>query len=66
MKVSEMIERLSKLPDHDKEVLVNVKVRTKAFGVAQVSPWDFDQSYGGATIDITLPDGMHVVSRKAK
>jgi hypothetical protein len=64
MKVSELVTLLQKLPDQDVEVLVNVRVHTQAYGVAQVTPWDVDQAYGGATIEISLPENMHVVKRK--
>lgn len=64
MKVSELIAKLQKLPDQEQEVLVNVKTYTRVFGVAQVTPWEVDQSYSGATITITLPEGMSVARKR--
>ena len=64
MTVKELIAELQKLPNQDQEVLVNVKTTTQVYGRAQVTPWDVDQSYGGATITVTLPEGMYVGSRR--
>jgi len=64
MTVSELIEKLSKLPNQDVEVLVNVRTMTQVYGRAQVTPWQVSQAYGGATIDITLPEGFSVSQRK--
>lgn len=66
MTVSELIEKLQKLPDRNKEVSINVRTRTQAYGQAQVSPWDVDQSYNGATIEVTLPEGMYIGKRSTK
>lgn len=63
MTVAELIARLQRLDKQDVEVLVNVRVHTRAFGVAQVTPWDVDHSYGGATVEISLPANMYVVTR---
>jgi hypothetical protein len=63
MTVNELIQKLQKLPNQDIEVLINVKTYTQAFGVAQVTPFAVDQSYTGATISLTLPEGMSVSKR---
>jgi hypothetical protein len=65
MLVSELIEKLQKL-EPNREVLINVRTWTTAFGSAQVTPWEVNQSYGGATIEITLPEGQYIGTRKAK
>lgn len=62
MTVAELIGRLQKL-EQSAEVLVNVRTRTQAFGRAQCKVWDVDRSYGGATLEITLPSGMFIVAR---
>lgn len=66
MTVIELIDRLKKLDNQSAEAIVNVRVCTQAFGVAQCKVWDVDQSYDGATLEITLPDNMHVVVRKQR
>lgn len=66
MLVKELIEQLQKLPKQDIEVLVNVRTYTKVYGQTQVSPWQVDQSYNGATIEITLPEGFSISERKKK
>ena len=66
MLVKELIAELKKLDNQYAEVLVNVRTYTQAYGLAQVSPWQVDQSYGGATIEVTLPEGMSISKRRAK
>lgn len=66
MTVSELIDKLQALTNKDATVMVNVRTFTRASGQAQVSPWDVDQSYQGATIHITLPAGQSVVTRKTR
>jgi hypothetical protein len=64
MTVNELIKKLQALPNGESEVLVNVKVRTQVYGQAQVTPWDVDQSYNGATISVTLPEGYAIKKNK--
>jgi len=64
MTVSELIEKLSNLPNQSETVLVNVHTETKAYGLAQVTPWEVCQSYSGAVIEITLPKGFSISQRK--
>lgn len=64
MTVKELIAELQKLSNQDAEVLVNVRTHTQVYGQAQVSPWWVDHSYGGATIEVTLPEGMSIAKRK--
>lgn len=66
MTVNELITELQALPNKDIPVLVNVKTETKVFGQAQVSPWEVSQSYGGATISITLPEGFSISKRTVR
>jgi hypothetical protein len=65
MTVAELVQKLQQLPNQNKEVLVNVKTYTQVYGKAQVTPFDVDQSYNGATISICLPEGMVVSKRKS-
>jgi hypothetical protein len=60
MTIRELIAKLGKLDDLDREALVHVRVHTQAFQVAQVTPFEVD--YGG--IWISLPNNMHVVERR--
>jgi hypothetical protein len=63
MTVRDAIAELSKL-DQDAELLVSVRVYTRAYSVARVSPETIDKCYTGAAIHISLPDNMYVVARK--
>jgi len=63
MTVGELKKRLEGFSD-DETVIVNVRVHSQAFGVARPTPWDVDHQYSSCTIEVTLPDNMHVVTRK--
>ena len=65
MTVRELIELLQKRPNQDGEVLVNVRTQTQRYGQAQVTPFEVSGAYSsGATIEISLPEGVYIGKRK--
>lgn len=64
MTVGELKKHLADFGD-DTTVIVNVRVHSRVFGVAQPTPWQVDHKYQSCTIEVTLPDNMHVVTRKS-
>jgi hypothetical protein len=65
MTVLELIVELQKRPDQNGEVLVNVRVETSRYGLAQITPWAISGGYSaGAVLEVTLPEGMYIAKRK--
>jgi hypothetical protein len=63
MTVEEVIKKLRTL-DPKTELLVSVRTYTGRSAHTQVTPFEIDKSYGGATLHISLPQGFYVGKRK--
>lgn len=63
MKISEVIQKLQSMPDHDVELIVAVKTATQRYPQAYVTPFQVEPA--STRIYISLPDGMYIGARKA-